>query len=75
MTPHEFIVAFKEGTSEGAARAIISRFGGRVRRRMRTDRPEQVQLLAQFPADESRRLAAESLVARFEVNHGGFRAL
>src|SRR5438045_1857364 len=41
----ELIVTFRRGISEDIARAAVKGAGGNVRRRMRTDYPNEVQLL------------------------------
>ncbi|MEL7368094.1 MAG: hypothetical protein AAFN74_04210 [Myxococcota bacterium] len=72
----ELIIQFRRGVDEASAKSAVSALGGAVRRRMRTDHPDQVMLLAKFPADQIRRHAQEAAnhpnVERVEVNSDGF---
>jgi hypothetical protein len=71
----EFIIAFHPGISEDVGRSIVTSLGGQTRRRMRSDGPDEVQLLARFETDPSDALARRSEVAWSEPNHGGFEPL
>lgn len=51
----ELMVKFKRGIPEEDARTMMSAAGGKIRRKMRTDHADEIQLLVQFPrsrADE-----------------------
>ena len=71
----ELIILFKNGVSESSAQAVVAALGGSVRRRMRTDDPDQVMLLARV-ADDVEDKAQEATrhpdVEKVEVNKGGF---
>lgn len=73
----ELIVKFKSGITEAVARAAVKGAGASVRRRMRTDTPNEVMLLVKFDGD------AKAVEAKFksypsvlstEVNQDGFSA-
>lgn len=72
----ELIVKFKSGVSEDAARTRVEGAGATVRRRMRTDGPDEVMLLVRVPADQlgevEARMQAADDVERIERNQGGF---
>ncbi len=72
----ELIIQFIRGVDETEAQAVVASFGGSVRRRMRTDHPDQVMLLARVPAGSVRRLAQQAAghpkVETVEVNSDGF---
>jgi hypothetical protein len=74
---NELIVTFKRGISEDIARAAVKAAGGTVRRRMRTDFPQDIVLLVRAPGKvselESKMKAMPSVVAT-EINQGGFGA-
>jgi hypothetical protein len=72
----ELIVTFRRGVSEDIARAAVKGAGGTVRRRMRTDYPNEVQLLVRaqpggLSALETKMKSLPSVVTT-EVNQGGF---
>ena len=72
----ELIVKFVAGVDEDAARGVVEGAGGKVRRRMRTDGPEEVMLLVriedgQLAALESE-MNAHAQVEMTERNQGGF---
>lgn len=71
----ELIVGFVKGVDEDAARAAVEAAGGKVRRRMRTDGPDEVMLLVKAPEGLDALEAAmksNSDVASTERNQGGF---
>src|SRR5262249_34446203 len=72
----ELIITFRRGISEDIARAAVKSAGGNVRRRMRTDYPNEVQLLVRSQPGGLKELEAKvkSLpsVVSTEVNQGGF---
>lgn len=72
----ELIVTFRRGVSEDIARAAVKGAGGTVRRRMRTDYPNEVQLLVRAQpgalAELETRMKALPSVVSTEVNQGGF---
>lgn len=71
----ELIVAFTAGVDEDTARAAVEAAGGKVRRRMRTDGPDEVMLLVKAPEGLDALEAAmqgHPKVARTERNQGGF---
>lgn len=72
----ELMVTFKRGVSEDIARAAIRGAGAAVRRRMRTDFPNEVMLLVKIdPAkmgELEARLKALPSVSSTELNQGGF---
>lgn len=65
----ELIVEFRTGITEDEARRVVERAGATVRRRMRSDDPALIRLLAQLsdPA-AGPRIAAAAEVARTEDN-------
>jgi hypothetical protein len=72
----ELIVTFRRGISEDIARAAVKGAGGSVRRRMRTDYPNEVQLLVRaqpggLQALETKMKALPSVMTT-EINQGGF---
>ncbi|HJL40447.1 MAG TPA: hypothetical protein RMG48_04025 [Myxococcales bacterium LLY-WYZ-16_1] len=75
----ELIIRFEDDTDESAARVVAAALGCSVRRRMRTDDPEQVQLLVKVEEGslEECKQAFEGRdeVVHVEVNAGGFEAL
>ncbi|MCK6549955.1 hypothetical protein L6R52_29245 [Myxococcota bacterium] len=77
-TTNELIVRFKSGISEDVARAAVARAGATVRRRMRTDFPNEVMLLVRTGAGKleevDQKMKAMPSVISTEVNQGGFSA-
>jgi hypothetical protein len=75
---NELIVRFKNGISEDVARAAVTRVGGTVRRRMRTDFPKEVMLLVRVGGgkleEADQKLKAMPSVLSTEVNQGDFSA-
>lgn len=75
----ELIVMFEDETDESAARVVAAALGCTVRRRMRTDDPEQVQLLVQVQDGtvEEAKTAFEGRdeVVHVEVNSADYEAL
>ena len=71
----ELIVKFKHGISEAVARAAVKGAGATVRRRMRTDTPNEVQLLVKFDGDAKdveAKFKAYPSVLSTEINQDGF---
>ena len=69
----ELIVTFRRGFSEEAARDVVQRAGGQVRRRMRGDREDEVTLLVRADDDALEgSLTRHPEVTRTEPNRGGF---
>jgi hypothetical protein len=72
----ELIVTFRRGVSEDIARAAVKGAGGSVRRRMRTDYPNEVQLLVRAQPgtlkDLDAKVKALPSVVSTEINQGGF---
>lgn len=73
----ELMVKFKRGVSEDAARRTCEGAGGTVRRRMRTDRPDEVMLLVRVQDVEAsaQKLRGHPDVELTEANHGGYRPM
>lgn len=73
---NELIVRFKRGVTEDDARARVTRAGGKVRRRMRTDHADEVMLLVRVEggeiADLEARIRKDATVDFTEVNQSGF---
>jgi hypothetical protein len=72
----ELMVTFRPGVSEDAARSVAAAAGATVRRRMRTDGPEEVLLLVKVPTGQlsavESGLGSHPDVVAVERNHGGF---
>ena len=72
----ELIVTFRAGVSEDAAKKQVEGAGATVRRRMRTDSPDEVMLLVRVPGGQmdavESAMRASSDVASTERNQGGF---
>jgi hypothetical protein len=71
----ELIVKFKHGISEAVARAAVKGAGASVRRRMRTDTPNEVMLLVKFDGeikDVEAKFKSYPSVLSTEVNQDGF---
>ena len=73
----ELIVAFQRGTTENQARASVEGCGAQIRRRMRTDHPDQVTLLVRIEPQQADALKAalKGQVEYIEDNDAGYRAL
>jgi hypothetical protein len=71
----EIIVKFKHGISEAVARAAVSGAGATVRRRMRTDTPNEVMLLVKVDGEVG---AVEAKLKKYpsvlstEINSGDY---
>jgi hypothetical protein len=77
MSPtSELMVAFRPGISEDEARRIVQAVGGNIRRRMRTDRDDEVMLLVKVDAAELDRadkaLSKDESVLRTERNQSNY---
>jgi len=71
----QLIVDFRVGTSEDHARAAITRNGGMVKRKMRSDDPTRIRLLATFESEANvAKIGKEISVERTEVDGENFRA-
>ena len=72
----ELMVMFRAGVTEDAARAVVAAAGATVRRRMRTDGPDEVLLLVKVPTGQlsavESGLGSHPDVLSTERNHGGF---
>lgn len=72
----ELIVKFKSGVSEDDARNTAAGAGATVRRRMRTDGPDEVMLLLRVPEGAldkvEKAMKAHAQVELTERNQGGF---
>ena len=72
----EFIVKFKLGVSEDIARAAIKGAGATVRRRMRTDFPNEVMLLVRVDSgsatDMEAKIKSYPSVVSTEVNQDDY---
>lgn len=75
----ELIVRFTAGITAEAAEQTVADLGGSVRRRMRTDGPDQVQLLVKVPQADldarTKQFEARPEVDWVEVNSDGYRPL
>jgi hypothetical protein len=72
---NELIVTFKRGISEDIARAAVKAAGGTVRRRMRTDFPQDIVLLVRASgkvAELETKMKSMPSVVSTEINQGGF---
>jgi hypothetical protein len=73
---HELMVRFRMGVSEDIARAAVRSAGATVRRRMRTDFPNEVLLLVKVEpgkmGEVEERMKALPSVVSTEQNQGGF---
>jgi hypothetical protein len=74
---NELMVRFRRGVTEDAARKIAEASGGVVRRKMRTDRPDEIMLLVRVEdlkkVDSALKTHAD--VEGTEANHGGYRPM
>ena len=72
----ELIVKFKHRISEAVARAAVKGAGASVRRRMRTDTPNEVMLLVKVDSgsveDAEAKFKSYPSVLSTEVNQDGF---
>jgi hypothetical protein len=77
--PMELIVEFERGVKEDDARAVATKVGATVRRRMRTDHDDQVMLLVRLEPDRFDRaksdLSSDRRVRRVEDNRKDYGAL
>ncbi|MBK6688177.1 MAG: hypothetical protein IPG45_27125 [Deltaproteobacteria bacterium] len=75
--PLELMVKFRRGVEESAARQIAEAAGATIRRRMRTDRPDEVMLLLRVKDLEAtdQKLRGHADVELIEANHGGYRPM
>jgi hypothetical protein len=75
----ELMVQFERGFEESEARTLMEAAGGTIRRRMRTDHEDQVQLLVKLPRDRleviEQDLDKHPKVTLVERNEGGYGIL